>query len=157
MAMFTAKHKNGQEQGDVPTLISKGCVVEGYVRATVLVRIDGNVKGDIFTEGLIIGENGFIEGNIETKEIIVFGTIRGNIKADSIEIKSSGKIHGEIYTNNLQIEKGAVYNGVLSMEPIKQLIPQKSIPKESVQEFGNYSESRGNLVSGQSNNFTGMS
>jgi cytoskeletal protein CcmA (bactofilin family) len=121
MAIFSGKHKNGQDQQDVPTLISNGCVIEGCIRATVLVRIDGNIKGDIFTEGLIIGENGLIEGNIEAKEIIVFGTIHGNIKADSIEIKNSGKIYGEINTNNLQIEKGAVYNGVLSMEPVKQL------------------------------------
>lgn len=121
MSIFSIKHKNGQAQLEVPTLISKGCTIEGYIRATVLVRIDGNVKGDIFTEGLIIGESGFIEGNIETKEIIVFGTINGNIKTDSIEIKSSGKIYGEINTNNLQIEKGAVYNGILSMEPVKQL------------------------------------
>ena len=121
MALFSGKHNNGQSQQDVPTLISKGCVVEGCIRATILVRIDGNIKGDLFTEGLIIGENGFVDGNIETKEIIVFGTIHGNIKADTIEIKSTGKIYGEINTNNLQIEKGAVYNGVLSMEPVKQL------------------------------------
>ena len=129
MAIFSAKHKNGQDHGDVPTLISKGCIIEGCIRATVLVRIDGNIKGDIFTEGLIIGENGFIEGNIETKEVIVFGTIHGNIKADTIEIKNTGKIYGEINTNNLQIEKGAVYNGVLSMEPVKQLA-NKSQPKQ---------------------------
>jgi cytoskeletal protein CcmA (bactofilin family) len=135
MAIFSVKHKNGHEPVEVPTLISKGCVVQGYIKANVLVRIDGNVKGDILTEGLIIGETGFIEGNIETKEIIVFGKIHGNIKADSIEIKSSGKIYGEINTNNLQIEKGAVYNGVLSMEPVKQLNSQKAPPKELIQDY----------------------
>jgi cytoskeletal protein CcmA (bactofilin family) len=121
MSIFSAKHKNGRERLEAPTLVSKGCLVEGLIKASVLVRIDGNVKGDILTEELIIGENGFVEGNIETKEITVFGTIHGNIKADAIEIRSSGKIYGEINTNNLLIEKGAVYNGVLSMEVVKQL------------------------------------
>jgi cytoskeletal protein CcmA (bactofilin family) len=121
MSIFSSKQKNGNDQGEVPTLVSKGCVIEGYIRSTAVVRIDGNMKGDILTEGLIIGESGFVEGNIETKEIIVHGTINGNIKAETIEIKSSGKIYGEIVTRNLQIEKGAVYNGVLSMEPAKQL------------------------------------
>lgn len=126
MSIFS-KHKPDQEQ-EVPTLLSKGCTIEGCVRSSVLVRIEGNVKGDVFTESLIIGENGFIEGNIETKDLIVFGAIHGNIKADSLDIRSPGKIYGEINTNNLQVERGAVYNGVLSMEPVKQLA--HNAPKE---------------------------
>ena len=121
MALFTPKNKNGHDAAEVPTLISKGCGIEGYICSTSLVRIDGKMKGNIHTEGLIIGDTGSVEGNIETKEIIVFGTIIGDIKAESIEIKSGGKIYGEINTSNLQIEKGAIYNGVLSMETSKQL------------------------------------
>lgn len=101
---------------DVPTLISKGCVIEGQIKEAAIMRIDGSVIGDILhAENLVIGENGLIEGNVLTREITIFGTINGNVTADSIEIKKTGKVSGKITTNNLQVESGAVYNGTLAM------------------------------------------
>lgn len=111
-----AKQKNGQTTS-APTLISKGCVVQGKIESDVFVRIDGNIIGDLFIgEGLIVGENGLIEGNINTREIVVFGTVNGTVKAESIDIKSSGRILGELHTSSLQVEKGAVYIGNVIME-----------------------------------------
>ena len=107
--------KNAQTSA-TPTLISKGCVVTGKIESDVFVRIDGHVKGDLFIgEGLIVGEDGLIDGNISTREIVVYGTVNGTVKAESIEIKSSGKILGEIQTKTLQVERGAVYTGTVSM------------------------------------------
>lgn len=120
-----AKQKNGQTTS-APTLISKGCVVQGKIESDVFVRIDGNIIGDLFIgEGLIVGENGLIEGNINTREIVVFGTVNGTVKAESIDIKSSGRILGELHTSSLQVEKGAVYIGNVIMEkaPIKKETP----------------------------------
>jgi len=106
-----------KKSSSTPTLISKGCNVQGSIESDVFVRIDGNVKGDVFIgEGLIVGENGLIDGNVRTREIVVFGTVNGTVRADSIDIKSSGKILGELYTNSLQVEKGAVYVGKVIME-----------------------------------------
>lgn len=110
-----AKPNNGQST-NTPTLISKGCVVQGKIESDVFVRIDGHIKGDLFIgEGLIVGEDGLIEGNVNTREIVVYGTVNGTVKADSIDIKSSGKILGEIHTTTLQVEKGAIYTGNVNM------------------------------------------
>lgn len=111
-----ANSKNGQT-ASAPTLISKGCIVHGKIESDVFVRIDGHIKGDLLIgEGLIIGENGIIEGNIKARELVVFGTINGNVIADSIDIKSSGNILGELHTHSLQVETGATYIGNVSME-----------------------------------------
>jgi len=100
-----------------PTLISKGCLVHGSIESDVFVRIDGHIKGDlIIGDGLIIGEDGIIEGNIKAKEIVVFGKVHGSVKADSIDIKSSGNILGELHTNSLQVEPGATYIGNVTMD-----------------------------------------
>lgn len=108
--------KNGQGSS-TPTLISKGCVIQGKIESEVFVRIDGHIKGDlIIKEGLIVGESGLVEGNVNTAELVVYGTVNGIVKADSIEIKSSGKITGEIHTETLQVEKGAVYIGKVVMD-----------------------------------------
>jgi len=106
-----------KKSSSTPTLISKGCNVLGSIESDVFVRIDGNIKGDVFIgEGLIVGENGLIDGNVSTREIVVYGTVNGIVRADSIDIKSTGKIIGELYTNSLQVEKGAVYIGKVIME-----------------------------------------
>jgi cytoskeletal protein CcmA (bactofilin family) len=110
-----ATSKNGKSS-ETPTLISKGCIIHGKIESDVFVRIDGHIKGDLFIrEGLIVGEDGFIEGNVDTKEIVVYGVVNGSVKAESIDIKSSGKILGEIQTISFQVEKGAVYTGTVSM------------------------------------------
>lgn len=120
--------KNGQGSS-TPTLISKGCMIQGKIESDVFVRIDGNVKGDvIIKEGLIVGENGLIEGNVNTSELVVFGTVNGIVKADSIDIKSSGKITGEIHTGTLQVEKGAVYIGKVAMDSKPLTLSKTPIP-----------------------------
>ena len=108
--------KNAQNTS-APTLISKGCIVHGRIESDVFVRIDGHIKGDVIVaEGLIIGENGMIEGNIKAKEIVVFGTVNGSVTADSVDIKSTGNILGELHTNSLQVETGATYIGNVIMD-----------------------------------------
>jgi len=106
-----------QKSSSTPTLISKGCNIEGRIESEVFVRIDGHIKGDVFIgEGLIVGENGLIDGNVHTREIVIFGIVNGTVRADSIDIKSSGKILGELHTNSLQVEKGAIYVGNVIMK-----------------------------------------
>lgn len=100
-----------------PTLISKGCTLEGKIESDVFLRIDGLVKGEVnIKDGVIVGEMGCVEGNIIAREAIIHGTVNGTIKADSIHIKSTGKIQGELNTDNLQVEKGAIYIGKVFMD-----------------------------------------
>jgi cytoskeletal protein CcmA (bactofilin family) len=116
MAMFSKKNKVDLDQQVISTLISEGCVFEGNMKAPAYVRIEGLIKGDVnIDEGLILGEKGVVTGNIVTKEIIIYGTVNGNIHTESLEIKSTGKITGDINTQVLQVETGGTHNGKLSM------------------------------------------
>ncbi len=106
-------------------------MVEGKIESEVFVRIDGHIKGDLFIrEGLIIGEDGLIEGNITTREVVIYGHVNGTIKAESIEIKSSGKLFGEIHTQTLQVEKGAAYTGSVNMIKAQTKIDQQVVALE---------------------------
>jgi len=115
MSLFNKKSNGSGSQHAISTLICDGCVIKGDLKAPNFVRIDGQVIGDItIDEGLILGEKGIVNGNISTRELIIFGTVNGNIKAETLKIESTGKINGEIKTQTLQVEMGAVYNGKLS-------------------------------------------
>jgi len=115
MAMFK-KEKVALDMQSISTLISEGCILDGNLKAPAFARIDGQVTGDVMVdEGLIVGEKGSVRGNVVTKEMVVYGTITGNVQATSLEIRSTGRVTGDILTQTLGVEQGAVYDGNLSM------------------------------------------
>ena len=134
MALFK-KDKVALDMQTISTLISEGCVLDGNLKAPAFARIDGQVTGDVTVdEGLILGEKGVINGNVITKEMVVYGIIKGNLQVQSLEIRATGKISGEIKTQVLVVENGAVYDGSLSMssanaKPQQPLAEAKAQPK----------------------------
>jgi cytoskeletal protein CcmA (bactofilin family) len=116
MGVFSKKNKVALDLQAISTLIGEGGIINGGLKAPAYARINGEVTGDVhIDEGLILGEKGIIRGNVITKEMIVFGTVTGNITAHSLEIKATGKITGDIETGTLLVEAGGVYNGRLAM------------------------------------------
>jgi cytoskeletal protein CcmA (bactofilin family) len=116
MGVFQKKDKIALDLQAISTLVSEGALIEGSLRAPAYTRIDGTIKGEVFIdEGLILGEKGIINGNVFTKDMVVYGTVNGNIDAQSLEIRNTGKINGDIKTHTLAVESGAVYNGNLLM------------------------------------------
>ncbi|MGN6195016.1 MAG: bactofilin family protein [Ginsengibacter sp.] len=102
---------------EISTIIGEGYTFTGEIRGASVIRIEGKVIGNIHVEGgVVLGENGNIEGDIFTKSAIIHGTLNGNIKAVQLEIKKSGCINGDITTDTLEIELGAEYNGKLNMK-----------------------------------------
>ena len=139
MSFFSRKDKVDLDLQSISTLISDGCILDGNIKAPAYARIDGQITGDIMVdEGLIIGENGSVHGNIITKEMVVYGTVTGNLQVNSLEIKASGKITGEIRTQTLLVENGAVYNGSLSMTQNNKLAQTHKLqkPAQKVIEVG---------------------
>ena len=110
----------------ISTIIGEGYVFTGELQGSSIIRIEGKVIGNVNVEsGVILGENGFIDGNISSRSVIIYGTVNGNIKTTQLEIKKTGQIHGEISTDTLEIELGAKYNGQLKME-VPQLLKEAS-------------------------------
>jgi cytoskeletal protein CcmA (bactofilin family) len=81
-------------------------------------RIDGVFKGKILSgNGLIIGETGEVEADIEVSSLTINGRVKGTIKAkDKIEIFSKGRVIGTVTTPKLLIEEGAFFQGSCQME-----------------------------------------
>lgn len=130
MAFFSKKDNVALDLQSISTLISEGCIIDGNIKAPAFARIDGQITGDVVVdEGLILGEKGSILGNILTKEMVIYGSITGNIQTNSLEIKATGKVTGEIRTQTLSVENGAVYNGSLSMSHNNKLAAEKKLSK----------------------------
>ena len=108
-----------QQLGEITTLLGRGASFEGKLTFEEgTVRIDGRFKGEVFSEGvLVIGEGAVVEAEIDIGEVIIQGTVVGNVKAKrSIEIHGPGRVKGYLHTPSLQIDKGVIFEGRSFME-----------------------------------------
>lgn len=103
---------------EITTLLGRGTSFEGKLTFEGTVRVDGKLKGEVFSDDvLIVGEGATVEAEIDIGEVIIQGTVIGNIRARrSIEILAPGRIKGDLHTPSLQIEKGVVFEGRSFME-----------------------------------------
>lgn len=102
---------------DIKTLIGEGCKVEGNFFIPTATRIDGIIKGDLTGDsGIVIGHVGKIEGSVCSSEVIVYGTVEGNIETNKLELKKGSRVNGDITVNNLITEQGCSFNGKCTMK-----------------------------------------
>jgi cytoskeletal protein CcmA (bactofilin family) len=107
-----------QAQGEITTLLGRGAAFEGKLTFEGTVRVDGRFKGEVFSDDvLVIGEGAVVEAEIDIGEVIIQGTVIGNVKAKrSIEIHAPGRVKGDLHTPSLQIDKGVIFEGRSFME-----------------------------------------
>ena len=130
-----ALHPRAEAVGEISTLLGRGSEFEGKLTFEGTVRIDGKLSGEIFSDDvLVVGEGAEVHAEIDVGEIIVQGTIVGNIKAKrSVEIHAPGRVRGDITTPSLQIDKGVIFEGRCHMENIVEALrPKEKRPTDSV-------------------------
>lgn len=117
--------------GEITTLLGRGATFEGKLTFEGTVRIDGRFRGEVFTDDvLVIGEGAIVEAEVDVGEVIIQGTVIGNIKAKrSIEIHAPGRVKGDVHTPSLQIDKGVVFEGRSFMEGATKPAGQPTAPK----------------------------
>jgi cytoskeletal protein CcmA (bactofilin family) len=106
--------------GEINTLLGRGSEFEGKLTFEGTVRIDGKLSGEIFSDDvLVVGEGAEVHAEIDIGEIIIQGSVVGNIRAKrGVEIHAPGRVRGDITTPSLQIDKGVVFEGRSYMEGV---------------------------------------
>ncbi len=112
-----AKTINTETESIKVNQVSTGTTIKGEFSTNGDSRIDGNLIGNIKSEGkLIIGPKGSVDGEIVCKNAIVEGIIKGKARvAELISIKATAKVKGDIITEKIAIEPGAEFNGTCKM------------------------------------------
>jgi cytoskeletal protein CcmA (bactofilin family) len=117
--------------GEINTLLGRGSEFEGKLTFEGTVRIDGKLSGEIFSDDvLVVGEGAEVHAEIDIGEIIIQGSVVGNIRAKrGVEIHAPGRVRGDITTPSLQIDKGVIFEGRSYMEGVTDgTIRPRSIP-----------------------------
>ena len=86
--MFNSKKSsNNGSSMNIDTLIGEQCTLQGNISSHNSVKIDGGIVGHVASEGMVIvGDKGWIKGNIQAKELLVFGRIEGDITAQNLDL-----------------------------------------------------------------------
>src|SRR5882724_2893039 len=94
--------------------IGKSLVIKGEVSGSESLYIDGRVEGSINLAGnrVTVGRNGVVAANINAREIVIIGKVRGNLTAsDRVDIRSDGSLTGDVVAARISIEDGAYFKG----------------------------------------------
>jgi cytoskeletal protein CcmA (bactofilin family) len=98
--------------------ISAGLRIKGEITGTSDLTVDGEAQGKIrLTNGRVtVGQNGRVNADIDAREILVHGTVQGNLKAsESVRLGASGRVEGSILTPRIGIDDGARLRGNVEM------------------------------------------
>jgi cytoskeletal protein CcmA (bactofilin family) len=98
-------------------LLGKGARFEGKLTFEGTVEIQGEFYGEISSNGhLVVSKDARIEGTVEVASAHISGHLKGNIKTSgTLELCSSAHVSGEIEVNSLTVEKGAFFQGQVTM------------------------------------------
>jgi cytoskeletal protein CcmA (bactofilin family) len=93
--------------------------VKGEISGNEDLLVDGSVEGLIQLDDrkLTVGATAKVTADIIAREVVVFGTVKGNLRAkDRIEIKKDGSVNGDLTTARIMIEDGAYFKGSIEID-----------------------------------------
>lgn len=120
-------------------MLGKSVIVKGQIFSREDLTIDGEVEGTVELQEhrLTVGPNGKVLAGIKAREIVVLGTIHGNVETtDKIDIRKDAKLVGDIKTARVVIEDGAYFKGNIDIvraevpkpQPAPKPQPVASVP-----------------------------
>lgn len=99
-------------------VLGKSVIVKGQIYGREDLTIDGEVEGTVELQEnrLTIGPSGKVVATIKAREVVVLGTVHGDIETrEKTEIRKEAKMVGDIRTARVVIEDGAYFKGAIDI------------------------------------------
>ena len=107
----------------VTSVLGPGIIWTGNLGGKGGIRIEGTFEGNIAIRGLlVIGETGRVTcPMVKANNVIVAGSLKGDITTEKLEIRSTGRVWGDVVTIAFSTEEGAFLRGQVRMEESLEL------------------------------------
>jgi cytoskeletal protein CcmA (bactofilin family) len=111
--------RDSKRNAPVDILIGKTARIHGDIDFAGGLHLDGRVTGNVRAEGgrrstLTVSESGSIEGSVEAADVILNGTVRGDIRASGrVVLGPRSKVHGDVHYAVIETALGAEILGRL--------------------------------------------
>lgn len=99
-------------------MIGRAMTIIGQIQSKQDMYIDGDVQGSLELDGcrLTVGPNGKADAGARAREIIILGSVNGDVDAsDKLAVKQGGRLVGNIRTAGVIIEDGAYFKGSIDI------------------------------------------
>ena len=103
----------------VSTVVGGGTEVSGDILFSAGLHLDGKIRGNVTGEPesnstLMVSEQGKVEGDVRVENLILNGTVIGDVYANErVELASQARVTGTVYYRLLEMAMGAEVNGQL--------------------------------------------
>jgi len=108
-----------QSSTRIDTLLGKAARLNGDLEFSGGLHLDGCVNGNVRSSAadggaLSVSETGVIEGNVEVTNIVMNGTVNGDMHAsDRLVLGGSARVNGNVHYGVIEMAPGAVITGKL--------------------------------------------
>ena len=102
--------------------IGRSVVIKGEVSGTESLYVDGRIEGTVnFADNRVaIAPNGSVVANISAREVVILGSVQGNIQcSDRLDIRSEGSLTGDVVTQRISVEDQAVLKGSVQVRAVE--------------------------------------
>lgn len=117
------------------TLISVKAEIDGDIRVSGGLHVDGRVKGNILADpdsnaAVRISDKGIVEGEIRAPNVAINGEVKGNVYSSGhIELAKKALVTGDVHYVMMEMVMGARVNGKL-LHVAKEKTRKKSDNRE---------------------------
>ena len=130
MPIFNRNKFKPPPPGQVETVIGPTTNFKGTVQNDGGLRVEGVFEGLVETGGnFIIGEEAKVMADIVAYNVSVAGAIKGNVKANRVEVLSTGRVWGDVTVKSFLVDEGGFIRGEIIMEGAEFKPPVTMSPK----------------------------
>ena len=103
----------------IDTLLGRTATLNGDLDFSGGLHLDGRVNGNVRSSSpdggaLSVSESGFIEGRVEVTNIVMNGTVNGDMNArERLVLGEKARVNGNVYYGVIEMAPGAVITGKL--------------------------------------------
>ena len=121
MGALGTKDMKNRLSNSVTTLVGTDAIITGNLTFRHGCHVAGVVKGDVMAASgkkteLTVAQGGRVEGNAQAARILIQGSVVGDLCCSgTVSLSSSGRVQGSIEYGEIEIEKGAIITGSLTM------------------------------------------
>ena len=94
--------------------IGRSLVIKGDISGAESLFVDGRIEGtvNIPEHRVTVGRNGVVTADVNAREVVIMGKVRGNIIcSDRLDIRSEGTVTGDVVVQRISVEDGAILKG----------------------------------------------
>jgi len=111
----------GEESGktiEARSHLGPSVLIKGNIEGSEDLLVDGQIEGDITLHGcrLIVSPSARLKGNVSAGEIVLEGSVEGNLVATGrVTVKARASLVGDITASRVAIEDGARFKGTIKI------------------------------------------